>query len=56
MADFDEYLSAQEEVSHRWKDRDGWNTMSLMNIARSGFFSSDRSIRDYCERIWGINI
>ena len=54
MADIDEYLQAQDEVSHRWKNRDDWNTMSLLNIAGSGFFSSDRSIREYCESIWKI--
>ena len=54
MADFDDYLQAQDEVSHRWKDKDDWNTMSLLNIAGSGFFSSDRSIREYCESIWRI--
>ncbi len=55
MADFDDYVYAQDEVSHRWKNRDDWNHMSLLNIARSGFFSSDRSIVDYCEKIWNID-
>ena len=55
MADFDDYVEAQDEVSNRWKSRDDWNHMSLLNIARSGFFSSDRSIREYCETIWGIS-
>ena len=54
MADFDDYLRAQDEVSHRWTNKDDWNTMSLLNIAGSGFFSSDRSIREYCETIWNI--
>ena len=54
MADFDDYLQAQDEVGHRWKNKDDWNTMSLLNIAGSGFFSSDRSIREYCESIWKI--
>ena len=54
MADFSDYCDAQDRVSSAWKNRDGWNRMSLLNTARSGFFSSDRSIRDYCERIWGI--
>ena len=55
MADFDDYVEAQDEVSNRWKSRDDWNHMSLLNIARSGFFSSDRSIKEYCETIWGIS-
>ena len=54
LADFSDYLDAQDRVSRAWKDRDSWNRMSLLNIARSGFFSSDRSIRDYCNKIWGI--
>ena len=52
MADIDSYSQAQEDVSNTWLDRKKWNTMSLINIANSGFFSSDRSIKDYCERIW----
>ena len=54
MADFDDYLEAQDQVSHRWKNKDDWYTMSLLNIAGSGFFSSDRSIKEYCETIWKI--
>ncbi len=53
-ADFDDYLDAQDRVSSAWKDRDRWIRMSVLNTARSGFFSSDRSIRDYCTKIWGI--
>ncbi len=53
-ADFSDYLDAHDRVMSAWKDRDRWNQMSLINIARSGFFSSDRSIRDYCTKIWGI--
>jgi len=54
MADFSDYCDAQDRVSSAWIDRDRWNRMSLINTARSGFFSSDRSIRDYCKRIWTI--
>ena len=56
FADFSDYLDAQDRVSSAWVNRDAWNRMSLLNTARSGFFSSDRSIRDYCKSIWGINI
>ncbi len=56
FADFSDYCDAQDRVSSAWKERDRWNRMSLLNISRSGFFSSDRSIRDYCKSIWGINI
>ena len=54
MADFSDYCDAQDRVSSAWTDSDRWNRMSLINTARSGFFSSDRSIRDYCNNIWGI--
>ena len=48
MADFADYLRAQEAVSLAWTDRMHWNRMSLLNTARTGFFSSDRSIGEYC--------
>jgi len=54
MADFSDYCDAQDRVSNVWKDRQKWNKMSLLNIAGSGFFSSDRSIREYSTKIWGI--
>ena len=54
MADFDDYIQAQKKVTNCWTNKDDWNTMSLLNIAGSGFFSSDRSIKDYCETIWKI--
>ncbi len=52
LADFEAYMKAQQAVSEAWSDRPRWNRMSLLNTARSGLFSSDRSIREYCERIW----
>jgi glycogen phosphorylase len=52
LADFADYLRAQASVSAAWADRQQWNRMSLLNTARSGFFSSDRSIREYASRIW----
>ena len=54
FADFSDYLDAQDRVSNAWVDHKRWNQMSLINTARSGFFSSDRSIRDYCKNIWNI--
>ena len=54
LADFDDYLRAQQSVGEAWADRTRWNRMALLNTARSGFFSSDRSIQDYAEKIWHV--
>ena len=54
MADFDDYLKAQDQVNESWHDKEKWNRMALLNSARSGFFSSDRSIREYCDLIWKV--
>ena len=53
-ADFADYCRAQHVVDTTWGNRREWNRRSLINIARSGFFSSDRSIEDYCNNIWKI--
>ncbi|MBE6761800.1 MAG: glycogen/starch/alpha-glucan phosphorylase [Ruminococcaceae bacterium] len=52
LADFADYTRAQNTVSELYGDKDVWNRMSLMNIASSGIFSSDRSIDDYAKNIW----
>jgi len=52
LADFADYVACQERVSEAWRDARKWTRMSIMNTARSGKFSSDRAIREYCERIW----
>ncbi|MGG5258393.1 glycogen/starch/alpha-glucan phosphorylase [Phycicoccus avicenniae] len=52
LADFQPYLDAQERVDAAYLDEDGWSRSAILNVARSGFFSSDRSMRDYLERIW----
>ena len=54
LADYDSYIQAQEKVSALWQDRESWTRASVLNCARMGKFSSDRSIRDYCERVWNI--
>jgi len=55
MADFEDYLKTQEIVSKAWNDKQQWNKMALLNTARSGYFSSDRSIREYCDSIWKVS-
>ena len=54
LADFRAYVEAQEEVQKRYNDQKYWAKMCLVNIAQSGFFSSDRTIRQYAESIWHI--
>jgi starch phosphorylase len=52
FADYQAYVNSQEEVSQAYKDKDNWTRMSILNTARMGKFSSDRAVREYCEKIW----
>ena len=54
LADYQSYIDAQERVSALWHDPQAWTRSSILNTARMGKFSSDRSIRDYCDRVWNI--
>ena len=54
LADYADYVACQKHVSDVWKDEARWTRMSILNTARSGKFSSDRAIGEYCERIWKI--
>jgi starch phosphorylase len=54
LADYQSYIDAQERVNTLWRKPQAWTRASILNAARMGKFSSDRSIRDYCERVWNI--
>ncbi|WP_082543224.1 glycogen/starch/alpha-glucan phosphorylase [Sphingomonas sp. Leaf339] len=53
-ADFDSYAAAQRTVDRRWSNRSDWNSATIRNVARVGWFSSDRTIREYAKDIWGV--
>lgn len=52
LADYRSYIDAQERVDKAYADQDAWSRSAILNVARSGFFSSDRAMRDYIDRIW----
>ncbi|MDB5971801.1 MAG: glycogen/starch/alpha-glucan phosphorylase [Hydrocarboniphaga sp.] len=54
LADFDAYLACQDEVSRVYQDQTRWTRMAIINSARSGKFSSDRTIQQYCKEIWTV--
>jgi starch phosphorylase len=55
LADYQAYVDCQQRVSDAYRDRDDWTRMSILNTARVGRFSSDRSIREYCRDIWHVS-
>jgi starch phosphorylase len=54
LADYQSYIDAQTAVGQAYRDVEHWNRMSILNVARMGKFSSDRSIQEYCDDIWNI--
>jgi starch phosphorylase len=56
FADYQSYVDCQDEVAKVYRDQEGWSRMSILNAARMGKFSSDRSIRQYCDGIWNIKV
>jgi glycogen phosphorylase len=55
FADYQSYIDCQDRVSQVYRDREQWTKMSILNVARMGKFSSDRSIQEYCQDIWKID-
>jgi starch phosphorylase len=53
-ADYATYIAQQDMVGQAYRDTDAWTRKSILNVARCGFFSSDRAIQQYCEDIWKI--
>ncbi|HHH44789.1 MAG TPA: glycogen/starch/alpha-glucan phosphorylase [Gammaproteobacteria bacterium] len=54
LADYASYIECQDRISEDWRDQQQWTRRSILNVARMGKFSSDRSIRDYCRDIWHV--
>jgi len=54
LADYRAYVDAQDAADRAFRDTTHWTRMSILNTARAGKFSSDRSIREYCDTIWNV--
>jgi starch phosphorylase len=52
VADFADYVATQARVDALYRDRSAWNACALRNIAGMGFFSTDRTVREYTDKIW----
>ncbi|GAB4233212.1 MAG: glycogen/starch/alpha-glucan phosphorylase [Elainellaceae cyanobacterium] len=54
LADYQSYVDCQDQVSEAFRDYENWTRMSILNVARMGKFSSDRTIAEYCREIWNV--
>lgn len=55
LADYQSYIDCQKQVGKAYLDHENWTKMSILNVARIGKFSSDRSIAEYCSKIWHVD-
>jgi len=55
LADYASYVAAQEDVSRLYRNKDEWARRAILNVARMGKFSSDRTIREYAQKVWGVH-
>ena len=54
LSDFQDYAAMEDHVEHAFVDRHTWHQKAVLNVARMGYFSSDRTIREYARDIWGL--
>jgi starch phosphorylase len=54
--DFDSYWAAQRQIDDVWQDSFAWTRASILNTARVGWFSSDRTIREYADDVWKVPV
>ena len=52
LADFRAYVDCQKKVSETYLNQKLWTKMSILNVANMGYFSSDRAVREYCQKFW----
>jgi starch phosphorylase len=55
LADYDDYINAQQQVDALFLDPDQWSRKAILNVSQTGHFSSDRTIREYASQIWNIH-
>ncbi len=54
LADFADYIACQQRVETLWREPEAWSRAAIRNVAAMGHFSSDRTVREYAERVWGV--
>ncbi|MCB1136630.1 MAG: glycogen/starch/alpha-glucan phosphorylase, partial [Chlamydiia bacterium] len=54
LADYRAFINCQDQVSADYRDREAWTRRSIINVAKTGKFSSDRTIAEYAQEIWGV--